>query len=76
MSLVDEAIERLRALPPTDRESAAESLIMIVERYEAPPRLTPEQIEQVKRLEADLDAGRLEVLSDEESEEMWRRLGA
>ena len=71
MTLMEEAIERLRALPPGDRENAAETMLAIVHRYEAPSSLTAEQIEEVKWLESEFEAERLEFLSDEEVEETW-----
>ena len=76
MTLIEQAIERLRALPSSDQESAAESVLALLEQYEGDYHLTPEQIEEVRRTEADYLAGKLEVLSVEETEAMWRRLGA
>lgn len=76
LPLLDEALERLRALSPSDQESAAATFLAIVERYEEPSALTPEQIEHVRKLETQLLAGDLALLSEEETDAMWRRLGA
>jgi hypothetical protein len=76
MTLVEEAIHRLRGLPPADQESAAETVLAIVEQYEHSYRLTPEQVEQVRRTREGLKDGTVGVASDEEVEAMWRRLGA
>ncbi|HMO30839.1 hypothetical protein [Enterovirga sp.] len=76
MPLLDEALERLRALSPSDQESAAAIFLAILERYEEPSALTPEQVERARQLEAQLLAGELDLLSEEETAAMWRRLGA
>ncbi len=76
MTLLEEAIERLRALPEENQESAAAAVLVVVGQHEASYRLTPEQIEEIRRFDAEYDAGRVELLSEEETEAMWRRLGA
>ena len=76
MTLVEQAIERLRALPPADQESAAETVLAIVEEYEHSYELTPEQVEEVKRTQEGLRTGSVKLLTEEETEAMWRRLGA
>lgn len=76
MTRVEQAIERLRALPPADQENAAESVLAVVEQYEHPPTLTAEQVEEVNRTLEGLRNGTVGLLTEEETEDMWRRLGA
>ena len=76
MTLLEEAIESLRSVPAAKQDQVAEVVLSIVEQYTSDLQLTPEQIEEVRRIEADFLAGKLEILSDEETKAMWRRLGA
>ncbi|TDR89620.1 hypothetical protein [Enterovirga rhinocerotis] len=73
---LDEAISQLRGLPPRDQDDAAAVIMSIVEARRPQMRLTPEQIEEVKRTEEGLLDGSVELLTVEQTEEMWRRLGA
>lgn len=73
--LLEEATARVRELPPKQQDMAAEAIFAVVERDQPRYRLTPEQIEEVRRTQADLKAGRTRLLTDEEVEAMWRRLG-
>ena len=74
--LLEDAIVQLRALPPTDQDEAAEVIMSMVESRRSDLRLTPEQIEEVKRTEEGLLDGSVRLLTAEETEAMWRRLGA
>ena len=74
--LLEEAISQLRGLPAADQDDAAEVIMSMVEARRSSFRLTPEQIEEVKRTEAGLLDGSVKLLTVEETEEMWRRLGA
>lgn len=76
MTLLEEAIESLRSVPAAKQDQVAEVVLAIVEQYSADLHLTPEQIEGVRALETDFLAGKLEILSVEETEAMWCRLGA
>ena len=74
---LEKAIAELRSLPEAEHEWAADSIRSIFSERERASRyqLTPEQIEDVKRTVADLDAGQTRLLTVEETQEMWRRLG-
>lgn len=76
MTRVEQAIERPRALPAADRETAAESVLAVFEQYEHPPRLTDDQVEGVRRTQEGLRNGNVRLLTAAETEKMWRRLGA
>ena len=75
--LLDEAIAELRALPDAEQDWAAENIRAIMRERERGNEyhLTQEQIEEVSRTLADLEAGRERLLTVQETEEMWRRLG-
>ncbi len=74
--LLDDAIAELRTLPETEQDWAAENIRSIVRLHERSTeyRLTEEQVEDVRRTVADLDAGRERLLTEEETDGMWRRL--
>lgn len=74
--LLDEAIAKARELPPAEQDLAAEAVLAVVHRHEPPGRLTPEQVEEVRRIRSALADGRERLLTDDEAEDMWRRLGA
>jgi len=75
MTLLEEAIESLRSVPAAQQDHIAEAVPTLVEQYMSDIRLTPEQVEEVRRTIRDLEEGRARTLSDEEVEAMWRRLG-
>jgi hypothetical protein len=74
---LDQAIAELRALPEAEQDWAAENIRALMRERErgGDYHLTPEQVEKVKRTLADLDEGRTRLLTEEETEQMWRRLG-
>jgi len=45
-------------------------------RHAANYHLTPEQVEEVRHTQEGLRNGTVRLLTEEEVEEMWRRLGA
>lgn len=75
---LDDAIADLRALPEAEHDWAAENIwsIMRERARSAEYQLSPEQIDGVRRTLANLDAGRERLLTEEETDQMWRRLGA
>lgn len=74
--MLEKAIAELRLRPDDEQDVAAEALLAFLARDEPPDYvLTPEQIEEIKQTVAELDSGRMQLLSVEETEEMWRRLG-
>lgn len=73
--LLEEAIAEARALPESEQDLAAEVLLTVIHpdsRY----HLTPEQVEEVKRIQQDLREGKMDLLSEDEMADLWRKLGA
>lgn len=77
MKPLDDAIAQLKALPEAEHGWAADNIRSILRTHEQGRgyQLTPEQVEQVQRTLDDLDAGRERLLSEDEADAMWRRLG-
>ena len=46
---LEEAIAKLRKLPPDRQDEAADLLLSVVEEASGTPRLTPEQVAEVER---------------------------
>ena len=74
--LLEDAISQLRDLPTPDQDEAAELIMSIVESRRSHARLSPEQLQSLKRTMKGLEDGSVGIATDEEVEAMWRRLGA
>jgi len=74
MKVLQEAIEKVKALSPERQEYAAEVLEQIAEAGDEVYRLSAEERRQVREGLDDLDAGR--VVSDADMAALWRRRGA
>ncbi|MBV9111973.1 MAG: hypothetical protein JOY67_04035 [Hyphomicrobiales bacterium] len=74
--LLEEAIARVRQLPPEEQDNAATALFAMMSRRQRDYRLTAEQAEEVRRTREGLANGTVRLLTPEETDEMWRRLGA
>jgi hypothetical protein len=69
--LLDEAVARLRKLPDDKQDEAAEALFAHLaddRRY----RLTPEQVEEVKRIQQNLRTGASELVPEEAMDAFWK----
>ena len=73
--LLEEALSRLRERPAADQDIAAEAIFAFVERDEPAYRLTPEQVDEVRRTLEGVRNGSIRVATEEEVEAMWRRFG-
>jgi ABC-type histidine transport system ATPase subunit len=73
--LLDEAIAKARELSDADQDMAAEAVLSVV--YKDTPRstLTPEQVEEVKRIQQDMREGKTRFATDEEMTALWRKCG-
>ena len=71
--LLDEAIERARALPEADQDQVAEVLMAVVQKSRAACRLTEEQAETVRRTQDAVRQGA--IASDDDMDALWRRFG-
>ncbi len=73
--LLDEAIALARALPESEQDLAADAVLSVVHKDAPRYRLTPEQIEEVKRIQRDIRDGRIAVATDEEMAALWKTCG-
>ena len=73
--LLDEAIAQARTLPEDKQDQVAEALFAHIAGDERHYRLTPEQVEEVKRIQRDLRTGATRLLSEEEMEAFWKTCG-
>ena len=71
--LLDEAIERVRALPEDDQDQVAEVLMAVLRKEDEAYRLTDEQLRTVRRTQEAVRRG--EVASEDEVRELWGRFG-
>ena len=71
--LLDEAISKVRDLPDSEQDAAADALLSVV--YKAAPdfRLTDEQVEIVRRTRVDVRAGA--IATDPEMAALWKKHG-
>jgi hypothetical protein len=74
--LLEEAISQLRELPPADQDEAAEVIMSIVEARRSEIRLSPDQLESLRKTMEGLKDGTVGIATDDEVAAMWRRLGA
>ena len=73
--LFEEAIAKARRLPEAEQDVAAEALLSIVHKDEPKRMLTPEQVEDVKRIQRDIRAGRMQFATDEQLSVLWKKCG-
>jgi hypothetical protein len=73
--LLDEAIAKARELSDSDQDIAAEALLSVVYKDAAAPVLTPQQIEEVRRIQQDIRDGKAKFATDEEMAALWKKCG-
>ena len=73
--LLEDAIAKVRQLPDAEQDAAAEALLSVVYKDDPRHRLTPHQIEEVKRIQRDVREGRMSRMNDEEMAALWRKCG-
>jgi hypothetical protein len=73
--LLENAIAEARALPESEQDLGAKVLLSVIHE-DSGYHLTPEQVEEVKRIQQDLRDGKMDILSEDEMAEFWRKLGA
>jgi hypothetical protein len=74
--LLEEGIKAVRELPEECQDVAGELLLALAEQNNATYRLTPEQIEEVKRIQTAIREGKTTLVSDEEMTSFWKKLGS
>ena len=70
---LEEAFARARELPPEEQDALAEALFEDIAWAERDGRLTPEQADEVKRIQRDLRARATRLATDEEVEAAWTK---
>jgi ABC-type histidine transport system ATPase subunit len=73
--LLDEAIAKARELSEADQDMAAEAVLSVVYKDAPLTALTPEQIEEVKRIQQDMREGKTRFATDEEMAALWKKCG-
>ena len=73
--LLDEAIALARKLPEDKQDAAAEALFSHLTSEARRHRLTPEQAEEVRRIQQNLQTGAIEPLPDEAMNAFWKSCG-
>jgi hypothetical protein len=73
--LLEEAIAKALELPESEQDMAAEAVLSVVYKDAPSYRLTPEQIEEVKRIQRDIRDGRMAFATDEEMAALWKKCG-
>ena len=73
--LLDEAIAKARKLPDSDQDLAAEAMLSVVYKDAPRRRLTPEQVEDVKRIQRDIREGRMTFATDDDMTALWKKCG-
>ena len=65
-TMLDEAFAKVRELPDDEQALAARLLFAVARRRSYRSQLSPHQVEEVERLDADLSSGREAFMSDAE----------
>ena len=72
---LEAAVAQVRELPEAEQDEIAEVLFELLSIDEADYALTPEQVTEVKRRQADLQSGNSRLATDEEMETLWKKCG-
>ena len=73
--LLDDAIAKARELPDSEQDVVAEAVLSVVYKDAPRHRLTPDQVEQVKRIQRDIRGGRMSFATDGELAALWKKCG-
>ena len=73
--LLEEAIAKARELSEADQDMAAEAVLSVV--YKDSPRYRPtlEQVDEIKRIQENMRAGKAKFATDEEMAALWKKCG-
>jgi hypothetical protein len=72
--LLAEAVAQARELPEDKQDELAQTLMAQMAGEAASP-LTPEQVDEVRRIQHGLRTGTTRLATDEEVAETWKRFG-
>jgi hypothetical protein len=73
--LLQQAVEQARKLPEDEQDAVADALFACMAGAKSRKHLSPEQVEEVKRIRADLPTGQSRLASDEEVATFWQKYG-
>jgi hypothetical protein len=73
--LLEQAIAKVRQLPEDAQDAAADALFAHIAGDSARYQLSSEQIEDVRRIRADLRSGKTRLAADEEVAALWKKCG-
>lgn len=73
--LLDEAIAKAKELPDADQDMAAEAVLSVVYKDAPGYQLTPEQVEEVARIQQDMRSGKTVLATDQEMAALWKKCG-
>jgi hypothetical protein len=73
--LLEQAIAKARQLSESEQDAIADAMFAHLPGGEGRPRLTPEQIADVKRIRDDLRSGRTRLATDSETAALWKTCG-
>ena len=71
--LLENGIDAVRDLPPDQQNLAGELLLSLAEQSKRRPRLTPEQVDDVRLAVAEADRG--DFATEEEMTAFWKKCG-
>ena len=72
-SLIDHAVDRLRALPPEEQEDMARAVLQIMGEEQPAYQLTPD--EEADLVEADAEIARGDIAAAEQVRAVWAKHG-
>ena len=73
--LLDDVIDRVRAWPAERQDEAAQLLLELEAQRTSHYRLTPEQVEEVRRIREQLRDGTMAFATDEQMDAFWKKCG-
>ena len=73
--LLEQAIEKARALSDEEQDALADALFAHMATDHRLTRLSPEQVEAVKQIRADLRSGKTRIATDQELAALWSKCG-
>lgn len=73
--LLEQAIEKARTLSDEEQDALADALFAHMATDHPLNRLSPEQIENVKQIRADLRSGKTRIATEQELAALWGKCG-
>jgi hypothetical protein len=73
--LLEQAFAEARTLPEAEQDALAEALFAHISDRALQPRLTEDQIAEVRAIQHRLRSGESRLATEEETNALWRRCG-